>query len=845
MLRTLGVVFAAFVLVACPLGAEARPFTVADLLHQETFRDSALDPSGRWFVFERTDPYDEGARFDYDQQTRIAFSRLRVVDLSNPGPARLLTRDPGPGEVIGGFSPSGTRLAIYRLHARSWRLGVVTLATGAVRWFAITPEQALFGRTLQWLDDTNLLVIDRPDGTAPFALREGRISADRLPTLWAASAKGAGAHAISGSGVYATARPRPTPRRLVRLNTLTGSRQVLATGEFTDLEVSPDRSHVALLAAGEDLQPRPDGPAQGLWGIETQASHLTLLELRTGRQLDPCPGCDALPNLLAWSPSGQALLVFTRDPSSSWASGQLLRIDAGAGQTHAMGVGLRPLLSLRPEILHAGWMGEDPIILARPADEPKARADWFRLGAQGSINLTGDLPAAPGGLSALDRDGFTLLLGDAVWRVSADGVAARVPAETPMELHRTLPMAGRIAHLPAQGSWVLSGPAGQRRVERLTPMGATSPRLPAPGPDEVVGVSEAQNAIVIHHVDADGVERLQLLQPNRRRLTLDTINASFEGIDPATVAPIFHRGPDGQALVSWLFLPPARPGPAPPLIVRAYSGDNNRLAPQPAPPERGMVVDVRPLVGHGYAVLVPSLPLPRGDSDPMAGLAERIEAVVEAAKATPGLAGRFDPDRIALWGHSYGAYTVMAAIGQSDRFRAAVAIAGVSDMTAMWSTLPVEHRAAPEEGSWSNWNTGNTESGQNRMNAPPWTDPGRYQRNSPLLSADKIHTPLLLIHGDQDLIPLAGSEAMFSALYRQDKDAMLITYWGEGHILSSPGNVRDFYTRAFAFLDARLAPGSSSGAAAPGRSPEPGPASRGPSSPQPPPKGSDRPQPSR
>src|SRR5579859_1114886 len=110
----------------CPGGpVSARPFTVDDLLHQETHRAAAIDPAGRWLVFERTDPYDQGRRFDYDQLTRIALSRLRVVDLARPGPARpLLARDPGPGEVMGPFSPSGARLAIYRLRGKQWRLGV-------------------------------------------------------------------------------------------------------------------------------------------------------------------------------------------------------------------------------------------------------------------------------------------------------------------------------------------------------------------------------------------------------------------------------------------------------------------------------------------------------------------------------------------------------------------------------------------------------------------------------------------------------------------------------------------------------------------------------------------------
>jgi len=71
---------------------------------------------------------------------------------------------------------------------------------------------------------------------------------------------------------------------------------------------------------------------------------------------------------------------------------------------------------------------------------------------------------------------------------------------------------------------------------------------------------------------------------------------------------------------------------------------------------------------------------------------------------------------------------------------------------------------------------------------------------------------------------------MFAALYRQDKDAMLVTYWGEGHLFNSPGNIRDMWRRALAFLAERLAlsgapraanpePASASGAPRPPPSP--------------------------
>jgi dipeptidyl aminopeptidase/acylaminoacyl peptidase len=91
------------------------------------------------------------------------------------------------------------------------------------------------------------------------------------------------------------------------------------------------------------------------------------------------------------------------------------------------------------------------------------------------------------------------------------------------------------------------------------------------------------------------------------------------------------------------------------------------------------------------------------------------------------------------------------------------------------------------------------------MRAPPWADPERYLLNSPLMQAGRISTPLLIAVGEIDGSHLGQAEELFSALFRQDRDALLLTYWGEPHLFGSPGNVRDLYRRGLAFLDAHLA----------------------------------------
>ena len=94
-----------------------------------------------------------------------------------------------------------------------------------------------------------------------------------------------------------------------------------------------------------------------------------------------------------------------------------------------------------------------------------------------------------------------------------------------------------------------------------------------------------------------------------------------------------------------------------------------------------------------------------------------------------------------------------------------------------------------------------SEGGQGRMGVPPWRDPQRYIDNSPLFQADRITTPLMLVHGDLDFVNVNEAEQLFAALHRQGKDVQLVRYWGEGHTYQSPGNIIDMWERIFAFLE--------------------------------------------
>ncbi len=785
---------------------------VDDLLRQESFGRVAIDPSGRWLAFEQRDPYETAASFDYDQQNTAVLSRLRVVDLRKPGAARPLGGAAvGPGLLLGAFSPDGARLAVYRLRDHRWTLGVATLASGELIWLDVTPEQSR-SQTLQWISPTALVVIARPDNDPPRALRLGSQTAATLPARWSASASGRGAQTAVGSGRYRQARPHAPPNVVLWIDVRNGARRALAVGPFETLEAAPGGRRLALIDAGDDLQPAARQSLGEDWGTATQRHGVSVLDLETGAMTPACPGCDVLPSLLSWSGTGRELLVYARAAGAPWTAGALRRIDAASGAARAVGQGgLRPVLNFRPEGVRAGWMGSSPVVFAKPtAPGAGDRADWYRLEDGRTVNLTARLATAPPALSGLDAAGLTLIAAQAVWRIDPQGRLKRLSG---LSAEAVRPLTDARAAVAAGGTgaaiWALATRGGTSSLARLTPDGAARTLTLPPGPAEVRGYADNGRALVavVSTRTDQGVQTLDVVVAGSRPVTAARINGGLAETDAPRIRRIDHTGPDGQPLRSWLYLPAQRSARPPPLIVAPYSGAVYGTPPIDPGPVIGLALNVRTLVGHGYAVLAPSLPLPRGKTDPVAGLADRIQRIVDTAAARSDLAGAFDPARTALWGHSYGGYTVMAVISQTSRYKAAIESGGPSDLFGMWGAFQQSWRVNPEDGVWVTWPAGWVETEQGGMGAPPWDNPARYARNSPWLAANRITTPLMLLHGDQDPIPLPQAEMMFSALYRQNKDAVLVTYWGEGHFVCSPGNVRDLYARAFAWLDDHLGDG--------------------------------------
>lgn len=779
--------------------ALARRFTVDDLLGLEQLGSARFTPDGRWSVIQTFAPWDQAPRYDLDWWTLYGLGRLTRVDLRDGAVRPLLPLEAGCGYVAGPFSPSGERMAVYRLCGHAWELGVVGLAGGEARWLGLSPELPQWGRAVAWRDDDELVVIAQPHDPVGHRLGYGWQAQARLAQAWADAAEGRLAVNAFGSGRYRSLRAKGPPRRLVAVRLSNGQVRTLANDDFFDLEIAPGGRTVAALADAEDLQAL-QGPASS--GMPPRRRRLMLADLRTGATAEPCPSCDVMQGLLTWSRSGERLLVYARQ-GVAWADGGFQIIDARTVKaTPAPLPGLSPALvhkRNRGELAAGAWLGDTPVVYARPAGTA-GRADWYAVGAAGPRPLTSRLTSPGPRLLAVDAGCLTVEDGEAAWRVEANGTARRLPVPTANLFRRDgVPDAERLAiSAPTPSSHLMV-----RTATRIGALGSQA-RLPLKAGETPLTVSPDAARAIVSATDPHGVGRVVLRQIGHADRLLLEVNDALDAVEPATVRAIRHKGPDGQDLTSWLYLPPEMaPGVKPPLVAIPYPGEELAAAPPgQAPGSSRLYNSAQLLAGRGYAVLVPSLPYAKG-REPMDGLANQVLAAVDAAAAQAPV----DAGRLAVWGHSYGGYAALAIATQSARFKAVIASASASNLTSFYAGLSLYNYAVPEAGLPVLASAGWSESGQARMNAPPWQDPERYRRNSPIAFADRIKAPVMLIHGDMDKDP-AQSEQLFTSLYRQNKDAVLLLYRGESHVILSPANVRDEYARVFSFLEENIGVGA-------------------------------------
>lgn len=150
-------------------------------------------------------------------------------------------------------------------------------------------------------------------------------------------------------------------------------------------------------------------------------------------------------------------------------------------------------------------------------------------------------------------------------------------------------------------------------------------------------------------------------------------------------------------------------------------------------------------------------------------------------------------EKIGLQGQSWGGYQTAYVITQTNMFAAAMAGAPVSNMTSAYGGI--------------RWGSGISrmfqyEHGQSRIGGTLWNSQQKYIENSPVFFADKVTTPLLMMHNDNDgAVPWYQGIEYYMALRRFNKPVWLLNYNNEEHNLTLMPNRKDLTVRMQQFFD--------------------------------------------
>jgi dipeptidyl aminopeptidase/acylaminoacyl peptidase len=277
----------------------------------------------------------------------------------------------------------------------------------------------------------------------------------------------------------------------------------------------------------------------------------------------------------------------------------------------------------------------------------------------------------------------------------------------------------------------------------------------------------------------------------RRRLT--RLNSQIEKFETGSVRVIDWLDAHGDRLRGALILPAGyEDGKRYPLIVLVYGGATlSDFCNKFGGFEKGMPqFNVQLLATRGYAVLMPDVPQHLGTP-----MSDGINTVLPGVNKAIDL-GVANPERLGVMGHSYGGYSTLSLIVQTNRFKAAIEADGYANLVGAYGELDDDGTA---------FGISVAETGQQMMGGTPWQFRDRYIENSPIFYLDRVQTPLLMIHGmaDVDVLPFLGDE-VYVGLRRLGKEVEYVRYRGEGHVISGYANQLDLASRMIAWFDRYL-----------------------------------------
>jgi dipeptidyl aminopeptidase/acylaminoacyl peptidase len=264
---------------------------------------------------------------------------------------------------------------------------------------------------------------------------------------------------------------------------------------------------------------------------------------------------------------------------------------------------------------------------------------------------------------------------------------------------------------------------------------------------------------------------------------LTTANAGLS--TPARVQSIQWIS-DGFTVQGWLLLPQQAQGKLP-MVTSVHGGPAGTLTPG----FRGPGLQQK-LLEHGYALFYPN---PRGSfgqgerfttanvKDFGHGDLRDILAGIDAAEKVAPI----DDARLAITGGSYGGFMTMWTVTQTNRFKAAVASAGIANWQSYYGENGIDAWMIPYFG------------------ASVYKDPAVYAKSSPINFINNVRTPTFAYVGERDIeCPASQTQEFWHALKALGVPTSVMIYPGEGHGLRDPANTEDAMRRTIEWFDRYL-----------------------------------------
>ena len=360
------------------------------------------------------------------------------------------------------------------------------------------------------------------------------------------------------------------------------------------------------------------------------------------------------------------------------------------------------------------------------------------------------------------------------------------------------------------GGHLIVAPRRDGRLEAITLVDGRHHARVTDLPANATLLCVAGDGRVLCKQDRGDGSRIYVSAPDRpAKVAPFVLNRHLAEVRPPHAREVVRIAADGSRQVGILLTPTSTPaGAKSPVVVWAYPNSTPSLEGWMTRVNDSVAViyPFQHLLAQGFAVFQAPLPMTGrpDEADPLDYVSDSIVPWLDVLDRQPEV----QPGQYGFWGHSDAGYAAMALAATTDRFKAIAAASTFPDLSATLYSANMSLQTLDCGAHVLQANRFYYEAERDqpyRLGSSLWRDTGRFIRNSALFRLERAVTPMLLLVGEYDASP-RSMEQVYSVLHGKGVPVELAYYWGEGHVITSPGNLHDLWTRSERFFRRHLQP---------------------------------------